>query len=161
MVLCIHGEDTGPGVDMFDREAVFVEKTLPSILTRFQSLRVVLEHCTTKQAVEVVQRDTSGRRAARISCHHLLHSRSAPFEGSRQRPHMFCLPVLEAEEHRQALLNAIKNDDAGQFFLGTDSAPHNDKTKSLRHMGALPASSRPPARWNSLMGRGKPEPLGV
>ena len=119
--LLVHGESTQPGVDVFDRERVFVESTLSSIVQRFPALRVVLEHVTTQEGVEFVR--AAGRNvAATITAHHLLYNRNALFEGGI-RPHYYCLPVLKREIHRQALLAAATSGEP-KFFLGTDSAPH-------------------------------------
>lgn len=135
LVLCIHGERTDPDIDMFDREAAFVKRDLPSLRERCPNLRIVLEHCTTEEAVEYIKKDTSGRLAGTITIHHLLFSRQALFEGSRLRPHMYCLPILKEEKHRLALLEAIRSDDDGKFFLGTDSAPHLTTDKESAQAG--------------------------
>ncbi|KAA8495442.1 Dihydroorotase [Porphyridium purpureum] len=135
IVLCIHGESTAKDVDPFDREAHFVQQTLPGLMAAAPKLRVVLEHCTTKQAVEFVSNFPEDRIAGTLTCHHLMYTRAALFEGSRLRPHMYCLPVLKAEEHRSALLHAIKHNEKGRFFLGTDSAPHLEKDKSTPKEG--------------------------
>jgi dihydroorotase len=119
--LLVHGESTQPGVDVFDRERAFVESSLESIVRTFPALRVVLEHATTREAVEFVS--ASGPKiAATLTAHHLLYNRNSIFEGGI-RPHYYCLPVLKREEHRRALLAAATG-DTGRFFLGTDSAPH-------------------------------------
>jgi dihydroorotase len=119
--LLVHGEVTTQGVDVFDRERVFVHTVLPGIVERFPRLRVVVEHVTTREAVQYVT-EAGPRVAATITAHHLLYSRSALFEGGI-RPHHYCLPVLKREEHRQALLQAATSGNP-KFFLGTDSAPH-------------------------------------
>ncbi len=124
--LLVHGESTQPGVDVFDRERVFIESTLASIVERFPALRVVLEHVTTREGVEFV-RAASRNVAATITAHHLLYSRNALFEGGI-RPHHYCLPVLKREVHRQALLAAATGGEP-KFFLGTDSAPHSRSAK--------------------------------
>lgn len=124
LVLCLHGEATGDDIDVFDREEQFVKTTLPTILESFPTLKVVLEHATTKEAVDIVRSTPGNRLAATITPHHLLYSRQAIFEGSKIHPHMFCLPVLKRERHRKALLDAIASDTEGKFFAGTDSAPH-------------------------------------
>lgn len=129
MVLCIHGESTAPGVDIFDKEAEFVSAVLPKVLTDFPNLKIVLEHVTTMQAVDLVLKTPGNRLAATITAHHLLYSRQAIFEGAKIHPHMFCLPVLKRELHRQALLKAILNDADGKLFAGTDSAPHPESSK--------------------------------
>jgi len=119
--LLVHGEVTDPSVDVFDRERVFIEHHLRPLLERFPRLRVVLEHITTRQAVEFIVQAHS-RVAATITAHHLLLNRNALFTGG-VRPHYYCLPVLKREEHRQALLAAAISGNP-KFFLGTDSAPH-------------------------------------
>lgn len=129
MVLCVHGESTDPGVDVFDKEAEFVSKVMPKLLSDFPQLKIVLEHVTTANAVDLVS-ETPGRRlAATITAHHLIYSRQAIFQGAKIHPHMFCLPVLKRETHRQALLKAILDDTDGKFFAGTDSAPHAESSK--------------------------------
>jgi dihydroorotase len=129
MVLCVHGEvtrdsATGADVDVFDRETKFVRDVLPGLLATFPTLRVVLEHATTADAVAIVQATPGNRLAATLTAHHLLYSRAALFAGAKIHPHMFCLPVLKRERHRRALLAAAAGDDRGLFFAGTDSAPH-------------------------------------
>ena len=124
--LLIHGEVTDTDVDVFDRERVFIERTLAPLLARFPALRVVLEHITTSHAVDFVLR--AGRNvAATITAHHLLLNRNAIFQGGI-RPHNYCLPVLKREEHRRALVAAATSGNP-KFFLGTDSAPHERRTK--------------------------------
>lgn len=119
--LLIHGETTDPAVDIFDREAHFIDDRLIPILERFPGLRVVFEHITTADAVQIVN-DGPGRLAATITVHHLLYNRNAILAGGI-RPHFYCLPVLKRERHRQALIAAATGGSA-KFFLGTDSAPH-------------------------------------
>ncbi|MDY6993633.1 MAG: dihydroorotase [Pseudomonadota bacterium] len=119
--LLVHGELPDPQIDFFDREKYFIDKVLVPIVDQFPSLRVVLEHITTQEAVEYVQSQTQ-RVAATITAHHLLMNRNALFNGGLQ-PHHYCLPVLKREAHRQALLVAATSGQS-QFFLGTDSAPH-------------------------------------
>ncbi len=121
MPLLVHGEVTDPAVDVFDREAAFLHDQLAPLLERFPRLRVVLEHVTTRDAVEFV-RTAGDRVAATITAHHLLMSRNAMFTGGL-RPHHYCLPVLKRERHRQALVEAATSGEP-RFFLGTDSAPH-------------------------------------
>ena len=126
--LLIHGEVTDPDVDVFDREAVFIDRHLVPLRRDFPELRIVLEHITTAQAAAFVRSSdaTDGRgvplQAATITAHHLLHNRNALFRGGL-RPHYYCLPVLKRETHRQALLDVATRGDP-RFFLGTDSAPH-------------------------------------
>ena len=119
--LLIHGEATDPEVDVFDREAVFIERTLAPLLARLPRLKVVLEHITTRQAAEFVAA-APANVAATITAHHLLYNRNAMFQGGI-RPHYYCLPVLKRESHRRALVEAAAGGNA-KFFLGTDSAPH-------------------------------------
>lgn len=126
MPLCVHGEVTDPAVDIFDREAVFVETVLAPLRRRLPELRIVMEHVTTKVGVEFVraQEDNVG---ATITPHHLVINRNALLAGGI-RPHYYCLPVAKREEHRLALREAATSGDA-RFFLGTDSAPHVDALK--------------------------------
>jgi dihydroorotase len=124
--LLVHGESTDPTVDVFDREAVFIERVLIPVRERFPNLRIVFEHVTTKEAVEFV-RGAGPRVAATITPQHLLLNRNALFQGGI-RPHHYCLPVLKRELHRSALLAAATS-GSPQFFLGTDSAPHARHTK--------------------------------
>ncbi len=126
MPLLVHGEVTDPEVDVFDREAVFIERVLIPLRRDFPELRLVFEHITTRQAVDYV-RATDTHLAATITAHHLLLNRNAMFRGGL-RPHHYCLPPLKREEHRRALLAAAVSGDA-RFFLGTDSAPHARNTK--------------------------------
>ncbi len=121
MPLLVHGEVTNPAVDVFDRERIFVERVLAPIIERFQGLRVVMEHVTTREAVQFVA-SAPPRVAATITAHHLLINRNAMFAGGL-RPHHYCLPVAKREEHRLALVRAATGGSA-RFFLGTDSAPH-------------------------------------
>ena len=121
MPLLLHGEVTDPGVDVFDREAVFIERVLAPLLNRLPRLKVVLEHITTRQAVEFVTA-APGNVAATITVHHLLYNRNVMFQGGI-RPHYYCLPVLKRETHREALVAAATSGNP-KFFLGTDSAPH-------------------------------------
>lgn len=119
--LMIHGEVTDPRVDIFDREAVFIDRHLEPLVLKFTRLRVVLEHITTEEAVDFVISTRTGVGAT-ITPHHLLCNRNALFSGGL-RPHAYCLPVLKREHHRQALLRAAASGNP-KFFLGTDSAPH-------------------------------------
>lgn len=121
MPLLLHGEVTDPHVDIFDREAVFIERILTKIISDFPGLKIVLEHITTRDAVEFV--DAGGPLlAATITPHHLMINRNAMFEGGI-RPHFYCLPVAKREVHRLALRKAATSGNP-KFFLGTDSAPH-------------------------------------
>ena len=119
--LLVHGEVTDPEVDVFDREAVFIERVLMPTIRDFPALKVVLEHITTQDAVEYV-RAAPATIAATITAHHLLYNRNAIFQGGIQ-PHYYCLPILKREHHRQALIRAATSGDP-KYFLGTDSAPH-------------------------------------
>ena len=125
--LLVHGEVTDPKIDIFDREKVFIEKILEPILDDIPNLKVVMEHITTKHAVDFVMNYPNNNLAATITAHHLLYNRNALFQGGL-RPHMYCLPVLKREEHRKALLNAAVS-GSDKFFLGTDSAPHTVEAK--------------------------------
>ena len=119
--LLIHGEVTDGDIDLFDREAVFIEKILIPLRKQLPALKVVFEHITTYQSADYV-READGPIAATITAHHLLYNRNAIFKGGI-RPHYYCLPVLKREIHRQALLKAASSGNP-RFFLGTDSAPH-------------------------------------
>lgn len=119
--LLVHGEVTQPDVDIFDRESIFIEQHLKPMLDNIPDLRVVLEHITTREAVDFVV-NASDNVAATITAHHLLLNRNALFKGGL-RPHHYCLPVLKRESHRLALTAIIKSGHR-RFFLGTDSAPH-------------------------------------
>ncbi|MCX4241871.1 dihydroorotase [Paraliomyxa miuraensis] len=124
--LLVHGESIEPGIDVFDREAVFVERQLAPLCERFPRLRVVLEHITTADAVEFVL-GAPPTVAATITPQHLLLDRNALFDGGI-RPHHWCLPVLKRRRHREALLRAVAS-GSPKLFLGTDSAPHEVGTK--------------------------------
>ena len=119
--LLVHGEVTDPAVDVFDREAVFIERVLAPLLKDFPALKVVLEHVTTKDGVDFVL-SCGANIAATITAHHLLLNRNAIFQEGI-RPHHYCLPVLKREAHRRALVAAATSGNP-KFFLGTDSAPH-------------------------------------
>jgi dihydroorotase len=124
--LLVHGEVTDPAVDIFDREAVFIDTVLAPLLKDFPALKLVLEHITTRDGVEFVK-SSGANVAATITAHHLLLNRNAIFAGGI-RPHHYCLPVLKREIHRQALVAAAISGNP-KFFLGTDSAPHAKSTK--------------------------------
>ncbi|MCB1324585.1 MAG: dihydroorotase [Spirochaetales bacterium] len=126
LVLEVHGEVTDRQADVFDRERLFLERELAPLVERFQRLRVVFEHVTTREAVDFV-RETKGRVGATITPQHLLLNRNALFAGGI-RPHNYCLPVLKREEHRRALVDAATSGHS-RFFLGTDSAPHSRSSK--------------------------------
>ena len=134
MPLLLHGEVTTPGVDIFDREAVFLDTELGRIRRRLPELRVVIEHITTKEAVQYV-RAAPANVGATITAHHLLYNRNAIFQGG-VRPHYYCLPILKREEDRLALVQAATSGDP-HFFLGTDSAPHarGNKECACGHAG--------------------------
>lgn len=119
--LLVHGEVTDSDIDLFDREAIFIEKILIPLRNKLPALKIIFEHITTYQAADYV-RDADGSIAATITAHHLLYNRNALFKGGI-RPHYYCLPVLKRETHRQALLKAATSGNP-RFFLGTDSAPH-------------------------------------
>jgi dihydroorotase len=121
MPVLVHGEATDPGVDIFDREAVFMQNSLLPLLRRHQGLKVVVEHVTTAETVDIV-RAHAGRAAGTITPHHLVLNRTSLFQGGL-RPHFYCLPVAKRERHRLALRQAATSGD-GNFFIGTDTAPH-------------------------------------
>jgi len=133
LLLLVHGEVTEGEIDVFDREAVFIDRVMTPLRKDFPELRVVFEHITTKEAADYVA--TSDRfTAATITAHHLLYNRNALFTGGL-RPHYYCLPVLKRELHRQALLKAATGGST-KFFLGTDSAPHAAQLKENSVCGA-------------------------
>ena len=121
MPLLVHGEVTDPFVDVFDREALFIDRVMIPLRKALPALPVVFEHITTKDGAEYV-RDAEGPVAATITAQHLLYNRNAIFQGG-VRPHFYCLPILKREVHRLALVEAATS-DSPRFFLGTDSAPH-------------------------------------
>ena len=121
VLLLMHGEVTDPSVDLFDREAVFIERVMVPLRRDFPELKVVFEHLTTREGAQYV-RDADRFTAATITAHHLLYNRNAIFTGGI-RPHYYCLPVLKRETHRLALVEAATS-GSDRFFLGTDSAPH-------------------------------------
>jgi dihydroorotase len=124
--LLVHGEVTDPAVDIFDREAVFIDTVLKPVLRDFPALKVVLEHITTKDGIDFVT-GSGANVAGTLTAHHLLLNRNAIFAGGI-RPHNYCLPVLKRETHRQALVAAAIS-GSPKFFLGTDSAPHAQSAK--------------------------------
>lgn len=138
MPLLVHGEVTDSDIDIFDREAAFIERVMKPLLARHPNLKVVFEHITTQQAAEFVAA-ASDNIAATITAHHLLFNRNKMLAGGI-RPHYYCLPILKREQHRQALLKAATSGSA-KFFLGTDSAPHaqGDKESSCGCAGAYTA----------------------
>ena len=126
LVLCVHGEVTDPEIDVFDREAVFIERSLAPLLRELPELRVVFEHATTEEAVQLVE--SAGENvAATITPQHVHINRNAMLVGGI-RPHAYCLPVAKREKHRLELRRAATSGSA-KFFLGTDSAPHTRETK--------------------------------
>jgi dihydroorotase len=126
MPLCVHGEATDAAVDIFDRERVFLERTLEPLRRRLPELRIVLEHVTTQDGIRYVQ-EARTNLAATLTVHHLIINRNAILAGGI-RPHYYCLPVAKRESHRLALRRAAVSGDR-RFFLGTDSAPHTDRLK--------------------------------
>ncbi len=126
MPLLVHGEVTDSDVDIFDREAVFIQRHLLPLLLRHPDLKVVLEHLTTADGVDFVEQ-AAGNVAATITAHHLLYNRNDIFTGGIN-PHMYCLPILKRETHRKRLLDAATSGNR-KFFLGTDSAPHPVSSK--------------------------------
>ena len=131
--LLVHGEVTDPTVDVFDREAVFIERVMMPLRRDFPALKVVFEHITTREAAQYVA-EADEFTAATLTAHHLLYNRNALFMGGL-RPHYYCLPVLKREIHRLALLQAATSGNV-RFFLGTDSAPHAAPLKEQSVCGA-------------------------
>jgi dihydroorotase len=138
MPLLVHGEVTDPAVDVFDREAVFIDRVLAPLMRRRPALKIVLEHVTTRDAVDFVL-GAGDTLAATVTAHHLIINRNALFAGGL-RPHMYCLPVAKREVHRQALRRAVTSGNA-KFFLGTDTAPHpiHDKERDCGCAGIFAA----------------------
>jgi dihydroorotase len=126
MVLCVHGEVTDPDVDVFDREAVFIDRVLNKVVRDFPELRIVFEHITTAEAAQFVE-STGGAIGATVTPQHLIINRNAIFAGGL-RPHAYCLPVAKREKHRLAVRKAATS-GSPKFFLGTDSAPHAREAK--------------------------------
>jgi dihydroorotase len=126
MPLLVHGEVTDPEIDIFDREAIFIDRVMTPLRSDMPELKVVFEHITTQDAAHYVQ-EAGKHTAATITAHHLLYNRNEIFKGGI-RPHYYCLPVLKRETHRKALVQAAIS-GSGKFFLGTDSAPHARNTK--------------------------------
>ena len=131
--LLVHGEVTDPAVDLFDREAVFIDRVFEPLRRDMPELKVVFEHITTREAAQYVAA-ADAHTAATITAHHLLFNRNAIFQGGL-RPHYYCLPVLKRETHRLALIEAATSGSA-KFFLGTDSAPHASVMKEASVCGA-------------------------
>jgi dihydroorotase len=151
MPFLVHGEVTDQDIDLFDREAVFIERVMRPLRRDFPALNIVFEHITTKHAAQYVA-EAEGPIAATITAHHLLYNRNDIFKGGI-RPHYYCLPVLKREEHRLALVTAATSGDE-RFFLGTDSAPHAKGAKEgLRLRRLLHRAARDGAVCRSLRTR--------
>ena len=133
LLLLVHGEVTDAEIDLFDREAVFIERVMVPLRRDFPELKVVFEHITTREAAQYVA-EAGRHTAATITAHHLLYNRNALFIGG-MRPHYYCLPVLKREVHRLALVQAATSGST-KFFLGTDSAPHATQIKEQSVCGA-------------------------
>ncbi len=133
LLLLVHGEVTDAEIDIFDREAVFIDRVMQPLRRDFPELKVVFEHITTTEAAQYVA-EAPGPTAATLTAHHLLYNRNALFTGGL-RPHYYCLPVLKKERHRQALVQAATG-GSPRFFLGTDSAPHAAAMKEQSVCGA-------------------------
>lgn len=133
LLLLVHGEVTDPAVDLFDREARFIDQVMTPLRRDFPELKVVFEHITTREAAQYVA-EAGTYTAATVTAHHLLYNRNAIFQGGL-RPHYYCLPVLKREVHRQALVAAATS-GSDRFFLGTDSAPHASVMKEASVCGA-------------------------
>ncbi len=135
----VHGEVTDPSIDLFDREAVFIERVMTPLRNDMPALKVVFEHITTRDAAQYVA-EAGPQTAATITAHHLLYNRNEIFKGGI-RPHYYCLPILKREIHRVALVAAATS-GSDKFFLGTDSAPHakGDKEQACGCAGCYTAS---------------------
>jgi dihydroorotase len=133
LLLLVHGEVTDPDIDLFDREAVFIDRVMQPLRRDMPGLKVVFEHITTQEAAQYVA-SAGAHTAATVTAHHLLYNRNAIFMGGL-RPHYYCLPVLKREIHRQALVAAATS-GSDRFFLGTDSAPHASLMKEASVCGA-------------------------
>lgn len=133
LLLLVHGEVTDAEIDIFDREAVFIDRVMQPLRRNFPALKVVFEHITTAEAAQYVA-EAGPHTAATLTAHHLLYNRNALFMGGL-RPHYYCLPVLKKEKHRLALVQAATS-GSPQFFLGTDSAPHAAVMKEQSVCGA-------------------------
>ncbi|KAH7298816.1 hypothetical protein KP509_25G060000 [Ceratopteris richardii] len=125
--LLVHGEVTDKNVDIFDRESAFINMVLQPLVNRLPQLKIVMEHITTREAVQFVTSCGEGSIAATVTPQHLIMNRNALFQNGLQ-PHNYCLPVLKREIHREAVFKAVTS-GSKQFFLGTDSAPHEKHTK--------------------------------
>jgi len=133
LLLLVHGEVTDAEIDIFDREAVFIDRVMEPLRRNFPALKVVFEHITTTEAAQYVT-EAGPYTAATLTAHHLLYNRNALFTGGL-RPHYYCLPVLKKEKHRLALVQAATS-GSPRFFLGTDSAPHASVMKEQSVCGA-------------------------
>lgn len=142
LILSIHGEVVDNNIDIFDREAVFIDKILSKIIKEIPDLKIVLEHITTKDAVDFIE-DSSDNICATVTAHHLLLNRNDLLSG-KINPHNYCLPILKREHHRCSLLKAIIGNKYYKYFLGTDSAPHDIKNKEC-HCGCAGVFSSPMA----------------
>ncbi len=164
MPFLVHGEVTDQDIDLFDREAVFIERVMRPLRRDMPALKIVFEHITTKDAAQYVA-EADGPIAATITAHHLLYNRNEIFKGGI-RPHFYCLPVLKREEHRLALMTAATSGDE-RFFLGTDSAPHAIGAKETSCGCARQAGSLLQFPWPRLLraaaqyGPGDPEARGM
>ena len=127
VLLLVHGEVTHSHIDIFDREAVFIDEVLLPIMAKVPSLKIVFEHITTSEAAQLVQ-SAGDNLVATVTPQHLLHNRNDMLVGG-VRPHLYCLPILKRRTHQEALLAAVSGVQAHKFFLGTDSAPHEQGTK--------------------------------
>jgi dihydroorotase len=157
--LCVHGEVTDPAVDIFDREAVFIDRVLEPLRRAVPVLRVVMEHVTTREAVAYVRSADNGL-AATITTHHLFINRNHILAGGI-RPHYYCLPVAKRETHRRALVEAATSGES-RFFLGTDSAPHTDAAKlaPCGCAGCFTATNTLPLLAQAFEGAGALDRLG-
>ncbi|XP_078177191.1 dihydroorotase, mitochondrial-like isoform X2 [Carex rostrata] len=127
MPLLVHGEVTDPSVDTFDREKVFIETILAPLVDKLPTLKIVMEHITTLDAVNFIKSCKTGNVAATVTPQHMLLNRNSLFQGGLQ-PHNYCLPILKRETHRRAIVEAVTS-GSSKYFLGTDSAPHDKKRK--------------------------------
>uniref|UniRef100_A0A803M7F6 dihydroorotase n=1 Tax=Chenopodium quinoa TaxID=63459 RepID=A0A803M7F6_CHEQI len=127
MPLLVHGEVTDPDVDIFDREKVFIDTVLRPLIQKLPQLKVVMEHITTADAVKFIESCNTGNVAATVTPQHIILNRNSLFQGGLQ-PHNYCLPVLKREIHRQTIFSAVTS-GSKQYFLGTDSAPHERQRK--------------------------------
>jgi len=143
LILCVHGEcnindKTNKFIDIFEREHAFIDNQLKYILSEFPNLKIILEHVTTKKAVDFIMdyykdnKSKSNNLAATITAHHLLNNRNNIFEGNKINPHLFCLPILKTESDQKALIDAATS-GLPYFFGGSDSAPHSRDTKECSH----------------------------